>query len=42
MKTVTEAKKHERLKQWAWFAGLWFYGIAAVALLSYGVRFLIF
>ena len=31
----------DRQKQWAWFAGLWCAGLAAVALLAYGMRWVV-
>ena len=33
-----EKKEH----QWAWFVGLWCAGLVVTALLSYGVRWVIF
>ena len=36
MKALTD-----RQKQWAWFAGLWLAGLGAVALLAYGMRWVI-
>ena len=31
----------DRQKQWAWFVGLWFAGLASMALLAHGMRWVI-
>ena len=36
MKALTEKQR-----QWAWFVGLWFAGLAFVALLAYGMRWVV-
>jgi len=45
MKAITEARGRgalrERPKRLLWFLGLWLAGVAAVAALAYGTRFLI-
>jgi len=28
-----------KARQWLWFAGLWFAGVASVTLVAYGIRF---
>ena len=32
----------DKRRQWGWFIGLWCAGLAAVAAVSYGLRWLIF
>jgi hypothetical protein len=39
MKATTE-ERPGALRRLAWFGGLWLLGVAAVALLAYGLRFL--
>ena len=40
MKPATDSKWNEKTKQWLWFAGLWFGGLAAMSMLAYLIRWM--